>query len=69
MTFCEFVTFLNFYLFLAVLGLCCYAGFPLVVASRGYSLVAGHELLSVVAAFMEHGLWGAWASVIVAFGV
>ena len=69
MSFCEFVTCFNFSLFLAGLGLCCCAGFPLVVASRGYSLVAGHELLSVAASFTECGLWGTWASVIVALGV
>ena len=33
------------YLFLAVLGLCCYKGFSLVAASSGYSLVAVHGLL------------------------
>ena len=45
------------YLFLAVLDLCCYAGFSLVVESRGYSLVAVHELLIAVASLVvEHGL-------------
>ena len=33
------------YLFLAVLGLCCWMGFSLVVASRVYPLVAVHRLL------------------------
>ena len=33
------------YLFLAVLGLCCWMGFSLVVASGVYSLVAVHRLL------------------------
>ena len=37
------------YLFLAVLGLHCCSGFSLVVTSRGYSLVAVHGLLIVVA--------------------
>ena len=34
---------------MAVLGLCCCAGFSLVEASRGYSLVAVLRLLIVVA--------------------
>ena len=46
-----------FYLFLAVLGLHCCAGFSLVAASRGYSLVTAHKLLIVVASLVvEHGL-------------
>ena len=40
---------LLFYLFLAVLGLCCCIGFSLVVASRGCSLVTVQRLLSAVA--------------------
>ena len=40
------------YLFLAVLGLCCYAGFSLVVGSGGYSLVLVLELLTVVASLV-----------------
>ena len=56
-----FFFFLNFvylfYLFMAVLGLCCSAGFSLVVASGGYSLVAVHGLLiAVVSLVAEHGL-------------
>ena len=40
--------------------------FPLVVAS-GATLVAVCGLLSAVASFVaEHGLWGMWASVVVA---
>ena len=44
-------------LFLAVLGLHCYTGFSLVVASGVYSLVAleGH-LLAVASLAVEHGL-------------
>ena len=44
-------------LFLAVLGLHCYTGFSLVVASGGYSLDAleGH-LLAVASLAVEHGL-------------
>ena len=34
----SFISFLNFYLFFAVLGLCCCKGFSLLVASGGYSL-------------------------------
>ena len=41
------------YLFLAVLVLCCCAGFALVAASRGYSLAAVPRLLIVVACFLE----------------
>ena len=63
----TFFSFNNFiYLFLAVLGLRCHAGFSLVVESRGYSLVAMHKLLFAVAFVVEHGLECAWASVIVA---
>ena len=36
----QFLKNIYFYLFLALLGLCCFEGFSLVVASRGYSLVA-----------------------------
>ena len=54
-------SFFNFffftYLFLAVLGILCYMSFSLVVASRGYSLVAVKELLMAVASLVaEHGL-------------
>ena len=45
------------------------AFFPLVVASRGYSLVAVSGLLFAVASVaVEHGLWGAQASVVAAPG-
>ena len=49
------------YLFLALLGLCCYEGFSLVVASRGYSPVAMHELLTVVASLSWSTGSRAWA--------
>ena len=39
-------------LFLAVMGLCCYAGFSLVEVSRSYSLVAMHGLLIAVASLV-----------------
>ena len=54
----AFFFFLSFvYLFLAVLGLHCSAGFSLVVASGGYSLVAVCGLLIAVASLIaEHGL-------------
>ena len=53
------------YLFLAVLGLHYCAGFPVVAASGGYSLAAGHGLLlGMVSLIVAHGLWGAQASVV-----
>ena len=46
------------------------SGFPLVAASGGHSLVAEHRLLIVVAALVvQHGVWGAQASVAVARGL
>ena len=40
-----------------MLSLCCYLDFFLVVASRGYSLVAVHRLLIAVASLVaEHRL-------------
>ena len=46
-----------FFFFMAVLGLCCYMGFSLVVASGGYSLAAVHRLLTAVASLLaERGL-------------
>jgi len=51
---------------LAVLGLHCCAGFPLVVVSRGYSLVAELGLLIAVASLVAgHGLLGMQASAFV----
>ena len=45
------------YLLLAALGLCCCAGFSLVVESRGYSLVAMHRYaISVASLVAEHRL-------------
>ena len=35
----------KFVLFLVVLGLCCYAGFSLVVVSGGHSLLVLHQFL------------------------
>ena len=50
-----------------MLGLCCCVYFfPLVAASEDYSLVAVHGLLIAVASLVEHGLLGAWTSVVVA---
>ena len=44
-------------LLLAMLGLCCCAGFPLVATSRGYFLVAVYTLLTeVVSLASEQGL-------------
>ena len=52
-----FHNFVDLYLFLAVLGLHCCSGFPVVAASRGYSLAAVHGLLiAVVSLAMEHRL-------------
>ena len=56
-------------LFLAVLGLRCSVDFSTVAANRGYSLVSVCSLLIAVASFaVEHGLWGARASVLAAPG-
>ena len=47
---CVCFNFFNvFYLFLAVLGLCCCVGFSLVSASQGYPLVSVLGLLIAVA--------------------
>ena len=55
------------YLFLAVVGLHCHAGFSIVVASNGYSLVAEHcFLIGVAFLIAEQRLQGSWASVVVA---
>ena len=46
------------YLLLAVLGLCCCAGFSLVAASRGYSLLATQGLLvAAVSPVVAHRLY------------
>ena len=43
--------------------------FSLVAASGSCSLMAVHERLILAASLVsEHGLWGAWASVVVAHG-
>ena len=50
-------SFKTFFIFLAVLGLCCCTGFSLVVVSGGCSLVAVHGLLIVVTSLVaEHRL-------------
>ena len=52
---------------MAVLGLCCCAGFSLVEMSRGYSTDAMLRLLiAVISLVAKHGLQGALASVVVA---
>ena len=54
--------FLLIYIIVIVLGLCCCAGFSLVAAGRGYSVIAVGGLLIVVASVIaEHGFWGAQA--------
>ena len=57
------------YLFLAVLDLCCCAGFSLVATSRGCSLVSVRMLLIAVASVAELILQGAEASVIATHGL
>ena len=54
-----FLRFLLIYLFLAALGLHCWARLSLVAVSWGYSLVAVCRLLvAVVSLVAEHRLWG-----------
>ena len=60
----DYPFFLIYYLFVAVLDLCCCTDFSLVVLSRNYSLVAGHGfLIEVVSLISEHRLQGEQASV------
>ena len=54
--FLFFFFILFIYLFLAVLGLPCYLDFSLVVAGRGYSLVAHGLLIAMSSLVAEHGL-------------
>ena len=62
--------FIKIFLKILFLGLCCCAGFSLVVESRGYSLVVVRGLLIVVASLVvEHRLYGAWPSIVVAPGL
>ena len=62
-------SFLNVFLFLALLGLCCLTGFSLAAASGGSSLVAVPRRLIAVASLVQHGLHGLWASAAVAPGL
>ena len=57
-----------FLFFLAVLGLCCSTGFPLVVENGGSSLVVVCRLLIAVASLVEHRLQDTRASVAAARG-
>ena len=67
--FCLFVI-LFVCLLLAVLGVHCCSGFPLAVASEGYSLAAIGQHLTVVASlFVAPRLKRAWASVVAARGL
>ena len=51
---------------MAVLGLCCCAGFSLVAASGGRLFVVVRGLLIVLASLVEeYGLHNAWTSVVV----
>ena len=53
-----------------MLGLCCYAGISLVVASGGLLFIVARGLLIVSASLMEeHGLHNAWTSVVVVHGL
>ena len=52
-----------------MLGLFCFAGFFLVVASRGYSLVTVHRLLIVVVSLVAEHALGHTASIVVAHGL
>ena len=55
---------------MAGLGLPCCTNFSLVAVSRGYSLVAVHGLLIVVASLVaEHGLLGIAAAVVAVLGL
>ena len=56
-------------LFLAVLGLCCFVGFSLVLVRGDYTLVLVHVLLIAVTSVVEHRLWGMQALVVVAHGL
>ena len=51
-----FLIILFIYLYLAVLGLCCYMGFSLAVESGDYFLVLCRLLIGVASLFAEHGL-------------
>ena len=48
-----------------MLSLSCCAGFSLLAMSRGYSLIAVRRFPVVVSLFVELGLQGMWASVVV----
>ena len=57
------------YLPWAVLDLCCRAGFSLVAENRGCSLVVVRGCLTAMAFLVDHGLKGAWASVVMVPGL
>ena len=68
--FILFLKILYIYSLLAVPGLCRLEGFSLAVVSRGYSLVVTCRILIAVASLVVgHGLWGVWASAVVAPGL
>ena len=52
-----------------MLGLHCCTDFSLVSASRSFSLVEVCGLLIAVASVVQHGLQGAWTSVVGAHGL
>ena len=52
------------------MALCCCAGFSLVVASSGHSLIVVHRFLIAMASLVaEHGLSDMWVSVVAAPGL
>ena len=72
MTFVYFKKIISIYLSLAVLGLHCCEGFffPIVVKTRGCSLLAVPGLLIVVASLVaEHRPWGFQSSVVATHGL
>ena len=66
----KVTVFLWICLSVAVLGLCCCAGFSVVAVSGGCSVAAAHSLLTVVASLVVgHGLKGIWTSAVVVPGL
>ena len=57
------------YIYLAMLGLHCCMGFPLIAVSRSHSLVVVHRLLTAVVSLVDYVLQGIQASIVVVHGV
>lgn len=65
----RFKRFPYLFIFMAVLGFVAVHGLSLVSQSWGYSLVAVHRPhVALVSLVVEHGLWGAWVTVVMARG-